>query len=54
MPKLGKLKWDFECEGYSLRVAYGIGGASDISLSECKVHKVSFLCQEGGTVSVEW
>lgn len=51
-PKLGKLKWDFESEGYSLRVAYGIGGPSDIKLSDCKVHKVSFEPQNGGTVSV--
>lgn len=52
-PKLGKLKWDFEAEGYSLRVAYGIGGPSDINLGDCKVHKVAFLPQQGGTVSVE-
>lgn len=51
-PKLGKLKWDFETEGYSLRVAYGIGGPSDIKLGDCKVHKVSFEPQNGGTVSV--
>ncbi|MDY0975026.1 hypothetical protein SOM61_08630 [Massilia sp. CFBP9012] len=53
LPKLGKLKWEFEAEGYSLRIAYGIGGKSDINLSDCKVHKVSFVCQEGGTVLVE-
>jgi hypothetical protein len=52
-PKLGKLKWGLEVEGYSLRVAYGIGGPSDINLGDCKVHKVSFEPQEGGTVSVE-
>lgn len=51
-PKLGKLKWDFESEGYSLRVAYGIGGPSDIFLTDCKVHKVTFEPQNGGTVSV--
>lgn len=52
-PKLGAQKWDFEAEGYTLRIAYGIGGPSDIVLSECKVHKVSFVCQQGGTVSVQ-
>lgn len=53
LPKLGKLKWDYEVEGYELRVAYGIGGPSDINLCDCKVHKVSFMPMEGGTVSVE-
>ena len=52
-PKLGAQKWDFDAGGYSLRIAYGIGGPSDIFLSECKVHKVSFVCQQGGTVSVQ-
>jgi hypothetical protein len=51
-PKLGALKWDFESEGYSVRVAYGIGGKSDINLGECKVHKFSFQPQNGGTVAV--
>lgn len=53
LPKLGKLKWEFEQEGYSLRIPYGISGPSDIVLSDCKVHKVAFLPQEGGTVSVQ-
>lgn len=53
LPKLGKLKWEFEAEGYSLVISYGMGGKSDINLTDCKVHKVSFVCQEGGTVSVE-
>ena len=49
----GKVKWKFEREGYSLRVSYGIGGPSDIHLTECKVHKLAFVPMQGGTVSVE-
>ncbi len=52
-PKLGKLKWDFEQQGYSLRIPYGIGGPHDIDLADCKVHKVSFTPMQGGTVAVE-
>lgn len=51
-PRLGGLKWDFESEGYSVRVAYGIGGPSDINLGDCKVHKFRFQPQNGGTVAV--
>jgi hypothetical protein len=51
-PKMSGFKWDFEAEGYSLRIAYGIGGPSDIILSDCKVHKVSIQPQNGGTVNV--
>lgn len=51
-PKMGGLKWDFVAEGYAMRVAYGIGGPSDIALHECKVHKFSFQPQNGGTVQI--
>ncbi|MCG2586541.1 hypothetical protein [Massilia sp. TS11] len=49
---VGNIKWDFAAEGYSIRVAYGIGGPSDIKLSDVKIHKVKFLPKEGGTVTV--
>jgi len=51
-PKLGPIKWDFEGRGYSVRVAYGIGGPSDIRLGDVKVDGLRLTPQQGGTVLV--
>lgn len=49
-PKMGPLKWDWEGIGYSVTVGYGIGGASDIQLSACKVDHFKIEPQNGGSV----
>jgi hypothetical protein len=49
---LGPIKWDWEGSGYTLTVAYGLGGPSDIKLADCKVDGFKFEAQNGGTVNV--
>lgn len=44
------IKLAFEGEGYRAVIDYGIGGDSDIVLTDCKVKNVRVDCQEGGTV----
>lgn len=51
-PKLGALKWDWEGTGYHCTVGYGIGGASDIWLEDCKVDHFKFEPLNGGSVLV--
>jgi len=51
-PKLGALKWDWEGLGYTLVVAYGVRGKSDISLGDCKVDNIRIEPQNGGTVNL--
>jgi len=51
-PKLGTLKWDWAGTGYDVAVGYGIGGASDIQLADCKVDKFQFQPLNGGSVLV--
>ena len=53
MPKLGTLKYDQEYTGYTVTVDYGMGGDSNIVLSDVKVDKFKFTAQEGGTVTVQ-
>lgn len=53
-PRLGQLKWDLVEAGYEVRVAYGIGGASDICLADCKVDDFRFLPHVGGTVEISF
>ncbi|WP_313632502.1 hypothetical protein [Massilia timonae] len=53
LPKLGPMKWDQECTGYSVEVDYGMGGDSNIVLGDVKVDKFKFTAQEGGTVTVQ-
>ena len=53
-PRVDALKWDLDLTGYRLRVAYGIGGPSDIQLPDCKVDGFKFKAQQGGTVSVRF
>lgn len=53
-PKVDALKWDLDLTGYALRVAYGIGGPSDIQLGDCKIDGFKFKAQQGGTVSVRF
>lgn len=53
-PKMGALKWDFEGTGYSARVAYGMGGKSDIMLGDVKVDGLRIAPQQGGTVLISF
>lgn len=53
-PAVDTLKWDLDLISYKVRVAYGIGGPSDIQLGDVKIDGFKFKAQPGGTVSVRF
>lgn len=50
--KLGPLSLTTELVGYEMTVPYGLGGKSDVVLSEVKVNHFRAECHEGGTVTL--
>lgn len=52
-PNLGQpLKWDQTFEGYETTVHFGIGGPSDVVLTDCKVDSFKFDCKDGGSIEI--
>lgn len=51
-PQMGAIKWAHEYTGYTVSVDYGLGGESDIVMSECALDGFKIVPQEGGTVTV--
>lgn len=51
-PKMGHIKWDWECPGYKLVLEYGVSGAGDIPMEDVKVDNFAFDPQQGGAVIV--
>lgn len=51
-PRLGTLRYDWEGAGYTLTLAYGIGGKSDIVLGDCQVDSMRIDPMQGGTVKL--
>lgn len=49
-----RLGWVYEQTGCTLLIDYGTGGPSDITLHDCRVHRVSFSPKDGGSVAVQW
>jgi hypothetical protein len=45
------LKWGKEYSGYELVIDYGLGGKSNVVLSNCEVNNVQLAPKEGGTVT---
>lgn len=53
MPMLASpVRWSKEYTGYELTFDFGIGGKSNITLTDCQVNSVQFAPKEGGTVEV--
>jgi hypothetical protein len=53
MPFLASpLKWGKEYSGYELTIDYGMGGKSNVVLTDCQVNNVQLAPKEGGTVTV--
>lgn len=50
-PLMGAIKWGAEYQGYTLKIAHGIGG-SDLVLQLCEVNAFVFDPKEGGTVHI--
>ena len=51
-PKMGAIKWDWEAEGYTATVDYGMGGDSNIVLHDVKVDHFAFEAMNGGSVAI--
>jgi len=46
-------KWDEESSGFRLVLDYGLGGKkSSIEFADCRVHRISWVAKEGGTVTI--
>ena len=48
-----RMPWVYEQTGCSMVIDHGTGGKSNITLSDCKVHRVSFKPEQKGVV-VQW
>lgn len=51
-PKMGAIKWDWEGQGYTAEVDYGLGGDSNIVLHDVKVDHFTIEAMNGGSVSL--
>lgn len=49
-----RMPWVYEQTGCEVVIDRGLGGKRNITLSDCKVHRVSFAPQQGGSVKVQW
>lgn len=53
-PKLSPLAWDTEQTGMGLTIDYGLGGASNLELSDCTANAFKIAPKEGGTCEVSF
>lgn len=49
-----RMPWQYEQTGCTVEIDRGLGGKRNIALSDCRVHRVSFAPQQGGSVKVQW
>lgn len=49
-PKMGAVKWAHEFVGYEIMIHYGASEKQNIVMADCKLDKIKFDCQVGGTV----
>ena len=53
-PSMRPIEWGWDLDGYTLTIGHGLGGASDIPLTDCKVDRFKLTPREGGTVEVKF
>lgn len=53
-PLMGPIKWNLEMPSVQFRIHHGENDDDDIVFSGAKASKFQFLCQEGGTVAVDF
>lgn len=51
---IGRIHWDGEFTGYTLVIDHGMGGASNIEVTDCVLSKFRIAAQEGGTVALDF
>lgn len=49
-----RIPWVYEQTGCVVEFDRGLGGSSNLRLSDCTVHRVSFKPQDGGSAQVQW
>jgi hypothetical protein len=49
-----RMRWEYEQTGCEIEIDRGMGGKRNLTLSDCKVHRVSFSPREGGGALVQW
>lgn len=49
-----RIPWVYEQTGCTVEFDRGLGGSSNLKLSDCLVHRVSFKSQEGASAQVQW
>lgn len=49
-----RIPWVYEQTGCTVEFDRGLGGSSNLKLSDCLVHRVSFKPSEGASVTVQW
>lgn len=54
MPDAGALPWTKEYTGLELTIDHGIGGESDIVVTDCKADNIVLTFKEGGSVEVDF
>lgn len=53
MPLLASpLRWGKDYTGYELTIDYGLGGKSNVELTDCAINSVQIAPKEGGTVTI--
>jgi len=53
-PKMAPIKWAQIQESETFTISHGLGGASDIVLTECKVSGFVITAKEGGSVELKY
>jgi hypothetical protein len=53
-PLMGPIKWNLDMPSVQFRIHHGENDDDDIVFSAAKANKFQFLCQEGGTVTVDF
>jgi hypothetical protein len=48
-----RMKWEYEQTGCTIEIDRGLGGGSNVVLSDCKAHRVSIQPQQKGVV-IQW
>jgi hypothetical protein len=49
-----RFPWDYEQTGCTVEIDRGMGGKRNITLPDCKAHRLSISPREGGSVVVQW
>lgn len=49
-----RIPWVYDQTGCTIEIDRGLGGTSNLKLSDCTVHRVSFQPQEGVSAKVQW